>query len=391
MKIVDIKKDKENNKIFYKYIDEDGMEQEKNIFIYNEDGTHTPEVIELYKNYFDKKTNKKSVDTDENVVEESNKDFADEIIKTKEHEIVNEEAKTPLLNAGIAAATVALAMTTIAVIIAACKGCGKQDLDQLNNTTTIESSTDETIEDSTTLDDLMNDSRYTEIKEDKLIQTTLDFIQEYSKHGIELKGEDTLIFAAISNITHLEKTNPELLNKILGDNPDSEQTLTKVGHIIGQIVTLEVTNKDEQVDWTIVLMDETDRKIAQQNISDVIVATKDIAANNEMTNDEKKLAIQEMIQKNYVQPNYDKTVGYNLTDGVHTSLSQEDGADFVTDAIITGILMGDNVLKNYVYGSETFDDIKAISYNEDVVSNIMRMIEECQNVETNENTTSYSR
>ena len=52
--------------------------------------------------------------------------------------------------------------------------------------------------------------------------------------------------------------------------------------------------------------------------------------------------------------------------------------------------MGDNTLKNYIYGSETHQDLLAISYNEDSTSNIMRMIEECQNVDVNTNN-SYVR
>ena len=56
---------------------------------------------------------------------------------------------------------------------------------------------------------------------------------------------------------------------------------------------------------------------------------------------------------------------------------QEDGADFISDAIFTGIMLGDNVLKDYVYKSETMDDMLAISKNEDNVANIFRIIENC--------------
>ena len=266
---------------------------------------------------------------------------------------------------------------TIGMIVMAClKGCGKTEEIPTVEPTAIVTEVEDTNE-GPSLEDLKNDSRYTEITEEDFTKTVNDLIEEFAKHDIEITGEDASAFVAVANITHLEHTNPELLNYVLGDEPVSEEVLTKCGHIIGQVVTLEVTDKDEQVDWTIALMDETDRAIAQDNIKDVIEGSKEIAADKELTDKEKGEKIRENINENFIQPNFDKTNGYEFADGTSTKLSQEDGADFITDAIITGTLIGDNVLKNYTYGTEVGKDLEAISYNKDVVSNIMTMIETC--------------
>lgn len=226
-----------------------------------------------------------------------------------------------------------------------------------------------------TLDELYSDSRYTEVTEENLTKATNDLINEFSKHGIEVNGQDALYFVALNNITHMSQTNPELLNQIFAE-VDKETVISKAGHIIGQVVTLEITNKDEQVDWTVALIDEADKKIADHDMK-LIESCKEIARNEELTKDEKSEQIQSMIQDKFVKPNYDKTIGRDFEDGKHSSMSQEDGADFTTDAIFTGVMMGDNELKNYVSGTETMDDLMAISGNEDVVPNLFTIIEDC--------------
>jgi len=312
-------------------------------------------------------------DLDDNL----NNDFFDGkskiVSETKEPD--NNKMKKSLLALG--------ALTATAIIIACCvKGCQKEEVPVQPEITTEVSANDvsenEAVDTGMSLDDMINDTRYTTITEDILVETTNNVIDELADHGIEISSDDALSFVAITNITHLEETNPELLQQVLGDNPDAEQNLSKVGHIIGQIVTLEVTEKDEQVDWTIAIIDPTDRAIAQANVA--MVEDIRTMANNDLSYSDSK-EVQTMIQDQYIAPNYDKTVGYDLLDGTHTAMSQEDGADFVTDAIITGILMGDNQIKNYIYGTETYDDLQAISWNEDVTSNVMRMIEECENVD----------
>ena len=236
------------------------------------------------------------------------------------------------------------------------------------------------VEEIPTIEELKSESRYTEITEENVALATKNLIDEFNKNGIEVTSEDALTFVTVANMTHFEQTNQELLSQVLGMDANKEATLSKVGHIIGQVVTLEITDKDQQVDWTKALLNETDKKIAV-NAMETVEYCKEIASNQELTEEEKATQIQDEIQERFVKPNYDKTEGYNFSDGTHSALSQEDGADFVTDAIFTGIVLGDNVIKNYVYGSETMDDMMAISGNEDVVSNLMTMIENCKQVE----------
>lgn len=253
----------------------------------------------------------------------------------------------------------------------------------------------------TTIDDLKEDSRYTEITENMLIETTEDFIKELADHGITVTASDALTYVTVANITHLKETNPELLTKVL-DGMDEVETLSKTGHIIGQIVTNEVTTKDDNVDWTIAFMDETDRKIAAHGAGYVIEGSKKIASDETLKEDEKTAQIQTLVAEKFVAPNFDKTVGYTFNDGSKITLSQEDGADFISDAIITGVLMGDNTLKNYInaenkykdtkdstwvttteYG-EVSADLKAISENADNVSNLMTIIKECHTLDSNQ-------
>lgn len=253
----------------------------------------------------------------------------------------------------------------------------------------------------TSIDDLKADSRYTEITEAMLVDTTEDLVKELADHGITVTSSDALTYVTMANITHIQETNPKLLAKVL-DGMDSVETLSKTGHIIGQIVTNEVTTKDDTVDWTIAFIDETDRKIAAHGAAYVVEGAKKIAADGTLKEEEKIAQIQALVENKFVAPNFDKTVGYTFNDGSKITLSQEEGADFISDAIITGILMGDNTLKNYINAENTYKDtkdstwvtttsygevsadLKAISENADNVSNLMRIIEGCQTLDSNE-------
>lgn len=368
--------------------------------IYNEDGTYNPELVKIMRTEMAKDAVLGILGMepikDEEIEPEPEAEFEfqsidNEIQTTEETEeeknevVAITEGKKGWLEKAV---TFLAGGITVAVIMLACKSCGHeetQDADNLtnNNNTNIESTIDNDSENTKeeeipTIDELKSESRYTEITDELLASTTQSLIQEFADHNIEIAAEDALTFVAVANITHLESTNPELLTKVLGENADSETVLSKVGHVIGQIITLEVTEKDEQVDWTIAFIDETDKKIANHGIVNVIEASKLVASQNDLNEKEKSVSIQQIIQTNFVKPNYDKTIGYTFENGEYTSLSQEDGADFINDAIITSILFGDNVLKNYVYGSETQDDLKVINHNEDCVSNLMRIIEDCQ-------------
>lgn len=273
--------------------------------------------------------------------------------------------------------------------------------------------------DDISIEDLKEDSRYTEISEEYLVNTAQSLMNEFANHGIELASDDALIIVAVANSTHIKATNPELLTVIF-DGTDSVTLLTKVGHIIGQIVTNEVTTKDNTVNWSIVFLDETDKKIADHNM-DLISEAKQIIDNDKYPSEEKIGKVQDLFETKYVAPNFDKTVGYDFADGSHTSLAQEDGADFITDAIFTGIALGDNDLKQAVNAKNSYvsvtkydknkdysniedyvdlgndnntwmittkanelsNDLKAISENKDVVSNLMKIIDGCQNTNIN--------
>ncbi len=311
-------------------------------------------------------------------------------------EVEPSKKKKWLKRAGYAAlvATIAIAIT------AGVKSCNKNDKVE---TPVAPATTTET-----SIDDLKADSRYTEITEAMLVDTTEDFVKELADHGITVTASDALTYVTIANITHIQETNPELLAKVL-DGMDSVETLSKTGHVIGQIVTNEVTTKDDTIDWTIAFMDETDRKIAAHGASYVVEGAKKIAADETLTEEEKIAQIQALVENKFVAPNFDKTVGYTFNDESVITLSQEDGADFISDAIITGILMGDNTLKNYINAENTYKnekdstwvtttsygevsaDLKAISENTDNVSNLMRMIEGCQTLDTNEATISENK
>lgn len=270
------------------------------------------------------------------------------------------------------------------------------------------------------ISDLKENTRYTDISEEDLVNTTQSLMDEFANHGIELTSDDALTFVTIANLTHIKETNPELLTTIF-DGTDSVTSLTKTGHIIGQIVTNEVVVKNDTVDWTIALLDETDKKIADHNMN-LINEAKKVIDNEKYPSEEKIGRVQQLFETKYVAPNFDKTIGYDFVDGTHTSLSQEDGADFITDAIFTGIALGDNDLKQAVNAKNSYvsvtkydenkdysnvvdhvelgnnnntwmvtvnanelsNDLKAISENKDVVSNMMRIIEGCQDTNTME-------
>ncbi len=294
----------------------------------------------------------------------------------------------------------ALVAIVVIAIAAGVRSCSKNDK--------VETPVAPTTSTETTIDDLKADSRYTKITESMLVGTTEDFIKELADHGITVTASDALTYVTMANITHIQETNPELLATVL-DGMDSVETISKTGHIIGQIVTNEITTKDDTVDWTIAFMDETDRKIAAHGATYIVEGAKKIAADETLKEEEKIAQIQALVENKFVAPNFDKTVGYEFNDGSKITLSQEEGADFISDAIITSILMGDNTLKNYINAENTYKDnkdttwvtttsygevsadLKAISENTDNVSNLMRIIEGCQTLDSNEASISESK
>lgn len=399
VKIVDIKRDKPNNKLFYKYIDENNMEQEGSIFIYNENGEINSNLVELFDNY---ENNKELINSNEFIVNDAKKAFDNKVIKTKGHKIVNEYTKTPILDKAIAAGTVAIGLLSAVVLINACRLLGKEDLAEtkLNNNTNTESSMDESTieENSTTLDTLMNDSRYTEITEEMLVQTTQDLSQELSNHGIVLNDEDALIFVTVANITHIQKTNPELLTKVLGENAEAENVIAKAYSVMGNMMTLYLSPKqDKTIDWTIAFMDKTDSKIARHYLENVVNKGLTIAYDAEMNHEAKKTEIQKLIIDNYIIPIRDNTAYYIDNDGEKFYGPQEDGAEFITTIMMTsmlqpdfGTLIAENTKQPAFIDGEVLDDVNDILKNTSTSPVIMRIIEGCT-FSNNEDTTSYSR
>lgn len=221
-----------------------------------------------------------------------------------------------------------------------------------------------------TVEEQLEDSRYTEITEEAFEETVFNLQNELTAHGINLNGEDVVKFVTLANITHMQETNPELLSKIMGEDTDPQQFITKAAQVIGQVVYLEVTDKNEQVDWTIALMDKTDKEIADGYVK-VFNDAKAYAEGEPIieggtyaTREEKRIYIETLVAKEIIAKDFDNTTDV-----------QEIGADFVTDAIITGCLLSDNEVKQFISTQEVIDELTIISSNKDVVSNLHTLIE----------------
>ena len=337
------------------------------------------------------------------------------------------------------------------VLALACglRGCGKSESESNEPQTTVE-----------TLDTYLEDSRYTEVTEESLFEVTSNFISVLESHGFTVGGEgadftnqEVLYFVSLANITHIQNTNPELANKIFGD-ANVETVFSSAGHFMGKIVTNEITAKDDAADyWSVIFLNNTDRKIAEHDINmvetckeidakckediakvdaDTTLSASEKAEKIEAIKEQALIDVKVLVERTFVAPNYDTTIGYEIDDENHISGKQEDGAKFITNAMISGILMGDQDLKDYVnapgylmvtlgegteaqrYGiqsyvshmeqgtiageanysierdetveSELTHDLQVISSNETTISDLTRIIEGCtnQNTETKE-------
>ena len=94
-----------------------------------------------------------------------------------------------------------------------------------------------------TLESMISDSVYTEITEEKLVETSVGFQNTLKENGIEISGQDALRFVTLANISHLQNTNPELLEQVLADVPNSQTLIASAGSVIGKIVTSEITRQ----------------------------------------------------------------------------------------------------------------------------------------------------
>lgn len=206
-----------------------------------------------------------------------------------------------------------------------------------------------------TLESMISDSVYTEITEEKLVETSVGFQNTLKENGIEISGQDALRFVTLANISHLQNTNPELLEQVLADVPDSQTLISSAGSVIGKIVTSEITADDKDASyWTMAIIDESDRAIANDGMA-LIEDCKEIVAKNkagEIGYEDATLQIKMLVEENFVVPNFDNSVAYTIEgeDGqiYYSKDTQTPGANFMTDAIITGILMGDQDLKDHV-------------------------------------------
>lgn len=209
-----------------------------------------------------------------------------------------------------------------------------------------------------TLDSMASDSVYTEMTEESVVTTAYNFQNTLKENGVEISGEDALAFVTLTNIEHIKTTNPELLEKLFIKLEVSDPVTLIQGvanRVISPIVTSEITADDKNAGyWTMAIMDPEDKKIADDGMA-LIADCKEIVAKNEAGEigyEDATLQIKMLIEENFVVPNFDKSVAYTIEgeDGqiYYSKDIQTAGANFMTDAIITGILMGDQDLKNHV-------------------------------------------
>ena len=206
-----------------------------------------------------------------------------------------------------------------------------------------------------TLESMISDSVYTEITEEKLVETSIGFQNTLKENGIEISGQDALRFVTLANISHLQNTNPELLEQVLADVPNSQTLIASAGSVIGKIVTSEITADDKDASyWTMAIIDESDRAIANDGMALIEDCKKIVAKNKagEIGYEDATLQIKMLVEENFVVPNFDNSVAYTIEgeDGqiYYSKDTQTPGANFMTDAIVTGILMGDQDLKDHV-------------------------------------------
>lgn len=319
------------------------------------------------------------------------------LVPEKEYKVVKEEKANDklkqkakrLLTGGILTAAI------IFGCVAHLKGCSKDDATEAFKTTdvTTEQAYEEDEQLETTIDDLKADSRYTTISEEDLVNTTQALMTEFSKKGINLNSEDALIFVTVANITHLQKTNPELLVKVLGENAEAENVIAKAYSIMGNIITLYVSPKQvKDVDWTLAFINEQDKQIADFYVDQVLNGSLEIAYDDTMSHADKKTKIQNNIINNYVIPVYDNTAAYTKEDGTKFYGPQEDGAEFISTIIMSAILQPDfgtlikeNTKQPAFIEGEVLDDINEILKNANTSPVIMRIIEGCNT--TGETTT----
>lgn len=427
----------EENTLIHTIIEKDGNKKVEKIQIYDKDGKHTPEFIKEinskeFKKYYNKyqeekeKSEEAKDDAEESKVEgkaksEEVKDDAEEskaeekatesneetetveeierveaeIVEPENTELIVPETKLAVINYEEAPEElkkkkkftwkkfliIAGIVGIGAFVISRFVGCGEN---QNEDTTTVTAtptpgvnSNDDLKVSPTptpiiipTVEEQLEDSRYTEITNEAFEETVFNLQQELISHGINLNGEDVVKFVALANFTHINETNPELLETIMGEETDPQQFITKAAQVIGQTVYLEVTDKNEQVNWTIALMDKKDKEIADSYMNNVVYAAKEYAEGDHIieggtyaTRDEKRIHIETLVAEGYIAKDFDKTVDV-----------QEIGADFVTDAIVTGILLSDNAIKPFISTKEVVDELTVISSNKDVVSNLHTLI-----------------
>ena len=233
-----------------------------------------------------------------------------------------------------------------------------------------------------TLESMISDSVYTEITEEKLVETSVAFQNTLKENGIEISGQDALRFVTLANISHLQNTNPELLEQVLADVPNSQTLIASAGSVIGKIVTSEITADDKDASyWTMAIIDESDRAIANDGMA-LIEDCKEIVAKNkagEIGYEDATLQIKMLIAENFIAPNYDNSIAYTIEgeDGqiYYSKDTQTLGAKFLTNAIIPGILMGDQDLKDYVNAPGYISVTSKDGQRYDIMSYISHMSE----------------
>lgn len=249
---------------------------------------------------------------------------------------------------------------------------------------------------------VIKESRYTEITEENFNKTVEKFIIEAQKQGnIEITRDQAELFVILANLNHFEKTNPELLNEKL-NGVSGEFLVQNAGEIIGPLVTNNYAMGKYPSFVTVAFMDETDKAIADSIFAirdeiyeidaDYKEACKQINDDKTMTNSEKEAAFDrelayarvdasEYFNGMYIEPfNSPSKTPYETSIGL-VKTHQTDGAEFITTAIASGIFTSDPVIVQYVEEGLVKDSIVNMGKNAGTVPNIFTIVNRCQTTE----------
>ena len=327
------------------------------------------------------------------------------------------DAKPSLLNKVMSkfskSAKMAILAVSLTTMLTACGG--KDKAEDSNKKVTVEAINEdenvdnEEVDPGSLIDELREDSRYTYISEENIYETSIKFKAELDRFNLDIPAEDIMGLVFLTNISHIYATNPELAKEI-ASSLDYEVTMVKNMNILGKISTVERDSKEMDLDWTMIILDEKDKKIADHGVEmikeiiSIIDATDDytkvyneeisILLNNSDESKEKvsenvlkdlvsekeyleikdyastvvkssdpvaennkiRIArIQNMVMDRFIMPNMDNSYGYKFSDGTEDSYTQEVGADFYSDVLTSSILTSHNIISNFINTENVYE------------------------------------